>query len=82
MGAALAPKFVWSLALDFPDICLQFFMGNFSWQEEKFFVAHNTVKTIFSHGYLPVKMASKTLIAVMIRFIALLPISVPFRMFC
>ena len=35
-GAALVPKFVLSLALDFPDICLQFFMGNFSRQEEKF----------------------------------------------
>jgi len=30
MGAALVPKFVWSLALDLPDICLQFFMGNLS----------------------------------------------------
>ena len=24
MGAAPVPKFVWSLALDFPDICPQF----------------------------------------------------------
>jgi len=36
MGAALVPKFVRSLALDFQDICLQFFMGNFSRQEETF----------------------------------------------
>ena len=37
MGAAPVLKFVRSLTLDFPDICLQFFMGNFSRQEEKFF---------------------------------------------
>ena len=42
MGAATVPKFVRSLALDFPVICLQFFMGNFSQQEEKSFT-HNTV---------------------------------------
>ena len=42
MGAAPVPEFVRSLALDFPDICLQFFMGNFSQQEETFFT-HNTV---------------------------------------
>ena len=42
MGAATVPKFVRSLALDFPDICLQFFMENFSQQEEKSFT-HNTV---------------------------------------
>ena len=59
MGAALVPKFVRSFALDFPDICLQFFMGNFSWQEEKFF---KTQHCIFSRGYLPVKMTSKTVI--------------------
>ena len=66
-------KFVRSLALDFPNICLQFFMGNFSRQEEKIFY---TQHWIFSQGYLPVKMASKT---VMIRFSALLPIIPPFR---
>ena len=37
MGAVPVPKFVRSLALDFPDICLQIFMGNFSRQEEKSF---------------------------------------------
>ena len=44
MVAAPAPKFVWSLALDFPDICPQF-----SWEiivgkndaREK--ITHNTV---------------------------------------
>ena len=36
MGAAAVPKFVQSLGLNFPDICLQFSMGNFSQQEEKF----------------------------------------------
>ena len=35
MGAALVPKFVRSLALDFPDICPEFFLGNFSRQERK-----------------------------------------------
>ena len=35
MGAAPVPKFVRSLALDFPDICPQFFLGNFSRQEGK-----------------------------------------------
>ena len=34
MGAAPVPKFVRSRALDFPDICLQFFMRSFSRQEE------------------------------------------------
>ena len=35
MGAAPVPKFVRSLALDFPDFCPRFFLGNFSRQEEK-----------------------------------------------
>ena len=35
MGAAPVPKFVRSLALDFPDICPQFFLGNFIRQEGK-----------------------------------------------
>ena len=48
-------KFVQSLALDCLDICLQFFMGNFSLQEEKFF---NTQHCIFLRCYLPVKTAS------------------------
>ena len=34
----------------------------------------------FSHGYLPVKMASKTVITEMIRFRALFPISALFRL--
>ena len=42
MAAAPVPEFVQSLALDFPDICPQFFMGKFSRQEQKFFT-HNTV---------------------------------------
>ena len=42
IGAATVLKFVWSLALDFPDICLQFFMGHLSRQEEKLFT-HNIV---------------------------------------
>ena len=35
MGAAPVPKFVRSLALDFPDTCQQFFLGNLSRQEGK-----------------------------------------------
>ena len=58
MGAATVPKFVRSLPLDFPVICLQFFMGNFSQQEEKSFT--HTQHCIFSRSYLPVKMASKS----------------------
>ena len=73
MAAAPVPKFVWSLALDFPDICPQFFLGNFRWREGKKFT-HNTVY-IFSRGCLPVNMASKA----MIRFSAPLPISSRFR---
>ena len=42
MSAASVLKYVQSLALDFPDICLQLFVGNFSPQEETFFT-HNTV---------------------------------------
>ena len=41
MGAAPVPKFNRSLA-SFPDICLYFFLGNFTRQEEKVFT-HNTV---------------------------------------
>ena len=73
MAAAPVPKFVWSLALDFPDICPQFFLGNFRRTEGKKFT-HNTVY-IFSRGCLPVNMASKA----MIPFSALLPISSRFR---
>ena len=41
------PKFVRSLALDFPDICPRFFLGNFSRQEgKKQFTQH----CIFSRG--------------------------------
>ena len=42
MGAAPVPKFVRSLALDFPDICPQFFLRNFSRQEREK-ITHNTV---------------------------------------
>ena len=35
-GAVTVLKFLQTLALDFPYICLQFFPGNFSLQEEKF----------------------------------------------
>ena len=49
MGAAPVPKFVLSHALDFPDICLQFFTRNFSRQEEKCFT-HNTVYFLASHA--------------------------------
>ena len=38
MGVAPVPKFVQPLGLDFPDIFLQFFMGKFSRQEDKFFL--------------------------------------------
>ena len=76
MGAAPVPKFVRSLVLDFPDICPQFFLGNFSRQEGK---KKCTQHCIFSRGCLRVKMASKTVITVMIRFSALLPLSPPFR---
>ena len=72
MGAAPVPKFVRSLALDFPDICPQFFLGNFIRQEGK---KNYTQHCIFSRGCLPVKTASKTVI----RFSALLPISAPFK---
>ena len=72
MGAVPVPKFVQPLGLDFPDIFLQFFMGKFSRQEEKFFYIQHC---IFSQGYLHVKMASKT---VMIRFSALFRMSAPF----
>ena len=65
MGAAPVPKFVRSLALHFPDICPQFFLGNFIRQKEKNYTQH----CIFSGGCLPVNTASKTVI----RFSALLP---------
>ena len=45
MGAAPVPKFVQPLGLDFPDIFLQFFVGKFSRQEEKFF----TYSTVYFH---------------------------------
>ena len=70
MGAAPLPRFVRSLSLDFPDICAQFFLGNFSRQERQ---KNYTQHCIFSRGCLTVKMASKTVI----RFSALLPISAP-----
>ena len=66
------PKFVWSLALDFPHISPQFFLGNFSWQEGKKIY---TQQCIFLRCCLPVKMASKTVI----QFSALLAISAPFK---
>ena len=56
MGVAPVPKFVRSLALDFPDICPQFFLGNFSRQEGKK-ITHTIF--FFSRGRLPVKMAPK-----------------------
>ena len=34
-GVAPVPKFVGSLTLDFPDICPQFFQGNFGRQERE-----------------------------------------------
>ena len=74
MGIALVV--VRSHALDFPDICL-----NFSWEilvRRKNNFLHTTLH-IFTRIYLPVKMASKTVITVMIRFSALLPISAPFE---
>ena len=37
LGAITVLKFFQRLALDFPYICLQFFPGNFSRQEEKFY---------------------------------------------
>ena len=60
MAAAPVLKFVRSLALDFPDICPQFFLGNFRRREGKKFT-HDTVY-IFSRGCLPVNMASKAMI--------------------
>ena len=52
----------------------QFVLGNFGRQEgKKFYMQH----CIFSRGCLLVKMASKTVITVMIRFSALLPITPP-----
>ena len=73
MGAATVPKFVWSLALDFPDICLQFFMGNFSQQEEKSF----TYNTVYFHAVTyPSRWPPKL---VMIRVSAVLPISATFE---
>ena len=42
MGAAPVPKFVRSLALDFPDICPQFFLGNSSREKGKK-ITHNTI---------------------------------------
>ena len=41
-GVAPVPKFVRSLALDFPGICPQFFQGNFGRQEREN-ITHNTV---------------------------------------
>ena len=65
-------KFVQSLALDCLDICLQFFMGNFSLQEEKFFT-HNIVY------FYAVTYPSRRPPTVMIWFSTLLPISAPFE---
>ena len=42
MGPTRVPKFVRSVALDFPDICRQFFLGNFIRQEGKK-ITHDTV---------------------------------------
>ena len=52
-------------------------MGNFSRQVRKTFY---TQHCIFSCGYLPIKVASKTVITVVIQFRTLLPISAPFRL--
>ena len=73
MGAATVPKFVRSLALDFPVICLLFFMGNFSQQEEKSFT-HNTV--YFHAVTYPSRWPPKP---VMIRVSAFFPIRAPFE---
>ena len=73
MGAANVPKFVRSLALDFPVICLLFFMGNFSQQEEKSFT-HNTV--YFHAVTYPSRWPPKP---VMIRVSAFFPIRAPFE---
>ena len=37
LGAVTVLKFLQTLALDFPYICLQFFPGNFSLQEKNFY---------------------------------------------
>ena len=71
MGAANVPKFVRSLALDFPVICLLFFMGNFSQQEEKSFT-HNTFHAVTYPSRWPPK-------PVMIRVSAFLSIRAPFE---
>ena len=73
MGAATVPKFVWSLALDFPVICLLFFMGNLSQQEEISFT-HNTVyfHAVTYQSRWPPK-------PVMIRVSAFLSIRAPFE---
>ena len=47
MEATPVPKFVWSVALDFPDICPQFFVGNVSRQEREK-ITHNTRLYIFT----------------------------------
>ena len=73
MGAATVPKFVRSLALDFPVICLQFFMGNFSQQEEKS-CTHNTV--YFHAVTYPSRWPPNP---VMIRVSAFLSIRAPFE---
>ena len=73
MGAANVPKFVRSLTLDFPVICLLFFRGNFSQQEEKSFT-HNTV--YFHAVTYPSRWPPKP---VMTRVSAFLSIRAPFE---
>ena len=76
------PKLIRSLALDFPDICLQFFMGILVGRKKK--KLHTTLY-IFTRlptrqdGPNPTLTLSRNLITVMIRFSTLLPISAPFR---
>ena len=74
-GGRTLPKFVRSLALDFPDTCLQFFIGSFS--KQNFFFLHTTLY-IFTR--LPTRQDDlQNRDYRMIRFSALLPISPPFR---
>ena len=53
-GATPVPKLIRSLALDFPDIGLQFFMEILVGRKRKKIIKQHC---IFSRGYLPVKMA-------------------------
>ena len=46
MGPQMCLNFLRSLASDFPDICLQFFMGNFNFSKFKIFL--RTILYIFT----------------------------------